>query len=130
MNLKETFTVAWEGISSNKTRSVLTMLGIIIGVAAVIVMMAVSAGTEATIEDQISDLGSNLIIVTNQVGARGPGAAGSVETLIYEDALAIEEDVSGIIGVAAEQIATAQIAKVGSTSGSLDTDRAIVRKEE
>lgn len=121
MNLLETIKVAWGGLSSNKLRSLLTMLGIIIGVAAVIVMMAVSAGTEATIEEQISGLGSNLIIVTNQFSARMPGRGMAMgDTLEYEDALAIEEDVGGIAGVAAEQIATAQVVKAGSESIEVD----------
>jgi len=121
MNLKETFKIAWEGINSNKVRALLTMLGIIIGVAAVIVMMAVSAGTEAVIEDQISGLGSNLIIVTNQGFGRGPGAGNSVpETLDYDDAIAIEQEISGIVGVAAEQIATSQVAKAGSVNIEVD----------
>jgi len=122
MNLLETIKVAWEGINSNKVRALLTMLGIIIGVAAVIVMMAVSAGTEATIEERISGLGSNLIIVTAQFGGgRMPGQGGRMpETLEYEDALAIEEEVSGIVGVAAEQIATAQVVKAGSVNIEVD----------
>jgi len=122
MNLLETIKVAWEGINSNKIRSLLTMLGIIIGVAAVIVMMAVSAGTEATIEERISGLGSNLIIVTAQFGGgRMPGQGGGMpETLEYEDALAIEEGVSGIVGVAAEQIATSQVVKAGSVNIEVD----------
>jgi putative ABC transport system permease protein len=122
MNFWETLRVAWEGISSNKIRSLLTMLGIIIGVAAVIVMMAVSAGTEATIEEQISGLGSNLIIVTNQFGGgRRPGQMGVMpDTLEYEDALAVEEEVSGIVGVAAEQMASAQTVKVGSVNMEVD----------
>jgi putative ABC transport system permease protein len=122
MSLWETIRVAWEGLGSNKARSLLTMLGIIIGVAAVIVMMAVSAGTEATIEEQISGLGSNLIIVTaNFGGGRRPGEGGGMpETLEYEDALALEEEVGGIVGVAAEQIATSQVVKAGSVN--LDAD--------
>jgi putative ABC transport system permease protein len=122
MSLWETIRVAWEGLSSNKARSLLTMLGIIIGVAAVIVMMAVSAGTETTIEEQISGLGSNLIIVTTQFGgARRPGQGGAMpETLEYEDALAIDQDVSGIAGVAAEQIAMAQTVKSGSDNMEVD----------
>ena len=124
MNLLETIKVAWEGINSNKIRSLLTMLGIIIGVAAVIVMMAVSAGTEATIEERISGLGSNLIIVTAQFGGgRMPGQGQGMvmpETLEYEDALAIEEGVSGIVGVAAEQIATSQVVKAGSVNIDVD----------
>ena len=122
MSIWETIKVAWEGLNSNKARSLLTMLGIIIGVAAVIVMMAVSAGTEATIEEQISGLGSNLIIVTNQFGgARRPGQGGGMpETLEYEDALAIDQSVGGIVGVAAEQIATAQTVKAGSENIEVD----------
>jgi putative ABC transport system permease protein len=122
MSLWETIRVAWEGLGSNKARSLLTMLGIIIGVAAVIVMMAVSAGTEATIEEQISGLGSNLIIVTaNFGGGRRPGEGGGMpETLEYEDALALEDEVSGIVGVAAEQIATTQVVKAGSVNLEAD----------
>ena len=48
MNLRRTFKVSWEGLTLNKVRSFLTTLGVIIGVAAVIVMLAVSAGPEAT----------------------------------------------------------------------------------
>jgi putative ABC transport system permease protein len=102
----------------------LTMLGIIIGVAAVIVMMAVSAGTEATIEEQISGLGSNLIIIRPEFGGvRRPGqgqGARMFDSLEYEDVLAIEEQVSGIVGAVAEQIASAQVVKVGSQSVELD----------
>jgi putative ABC transport system permease protein len=121
MNSWETIKVAWEGIGTNKVRSLLTMLGIIIGVAAVIVMMAVSAGTEATIEERISGLGSNLIIVTTQFGARRPGQGGGMpDTLEYEDVLAIEKEVSGIAGVASEQGAPAQVVKAGSVSVEVD----------
>ena len=63
MSLTKIIQVAWEGIVANKVRSLLTMLGVIIGVAAVIVMIAVSAGTEATIAEQINSLGANLIFV-------------------------------------------------------------------
>ncbi len=117
MNLWETIRVAWEGITSNKVRSLLTMLGIIIGVAAVIVMMAVSAGTETTIAEQIGTLGANLIIVSNQFSRRGPSAGGGFpESLDYDDVLAIDAQVSGIAGAAAEQMATSQIVRAGSVS--------------
>jgi len=115
MNLWETVRIAWEGITSNKVRSLLTMLGIIIGVAAVIVMMAVSAGTEATIEEQIGGLGANLIIVT-----RRQGVPGATATLDYDDALAIAEGVTGINGVTAEQMVLSQIVRAGSAS--IETD--------
>jgi putative ABC transport system permease protein len=111
MNLSEPIQIAWEGINSNKVRSLLTMLGIIIGVAAVIVMIAVSAGAEATIADQINSLGANLIIVTAKRGQ--PGAA---RTLIYDDAEAIAEQVKGITGVAAEQATSTLVVKAGRNS--------------
>ena len=58
----------------NKVRSLLTMLGVIIGVAAVIIMIAISAGTEATISDQIEGLGSNLVFIQASFGrGGGPG---------------------------------------------------------
>jgi putative ABC transport system permease protein len=111
MNLSEPLKIAWEGINSNKVRSMLTMLGVIIGVAAVIVMIAVSAGAEATIADQINSLGANLIIVTAKRGT--PGAA---QSLIYDDAEAIAEEVKGITGVAAEQSSSTLVVKAGRTS--------------
>jgi putative ABC transport system permease protein len=122
MNLWQTIGVAWEGIAINKVRSFLTMLGIIIGVAAVIIMMGVSAGTEATIADQIAGLGSNLIMVSRSFGgARHPGERGfETEGLTYEDALAFGEQVSGINGVVAEQMAASQI--VRADSATIETD--------
>jgi putative ABC transport system permease protein len=111
MNRSEVIRVAWEGITANKVRSLLTMLGIIIGVAAVIIMIAVSAGTEATIAEQINSLGANLIIVSAKRGV--PGAA---KTLVYPDAEAIAEEVKGITGVAAEQTTQTLIIKGGNTS--------------
>ncbi len=120
MNLWQTVRIAWEGIAINKVRSFLTILGIIIGVAAVIIMMGVSAGTEATIADQIAGLGSNLIMVSRSRGGGGPGSQEGTMGLSYEDALAIGEQVSGINGVVAEQIATSQTVRAGSTT--IETD--------
>jgi putative ABC transport system permease protein len=122
MSFWQTIRVAWEGIAVNKVRSFLTMLGIIIGVSAVIIMMAVSAGTEATIADSISGLGSNLIMVSRGFGrGAGPGAPRQMGTgLSYDDALAIREQVNGITGVVAEQIANSQI--VRADSATIETD--------
>jgi putative ABC transport system permease protein len=122
MNLWQTVRVAWEGVAINKVRSFLTMLGIIIGVAAVIIMMGVSAGTEATIADQIAGLGSNLIMVSRSFGGGGgPGGRGfESEGLTYEDSLAIGEQVAGISGVVAEQIASSQV--VRADSATIETD--------
>jgi len=109
MKLGKIFRSAWEGLMLNKVRSFLTTLGVIIGVASVIVMLAVSAGAEASIADQINALGANLIIVSPMRGV--PGAS---RTLLLEDAYAIEEQVVGITGISAEQIPAPQNISAGS----------------
>jgi putative ABC transport system permease protein len=116
MNLRRTFAVAWEGLSLNKVRSFLTTLGVIIGVAAVIIMLAVSAGAEAEIADQINSLGANLIMVMPSMsrGGFGPGS-GQPAGLSYDDIGAIAEEVTGINGVSAEQ-STSQDLKAGNTT--------------
>jgi len=67
MNITEVFRISWEAVLKNKIRSLLTMLGIIIGVAAVIIMIAVSNGTASAIASQITSLGSNLIFILPQL---------------------------------------------------------------
>jgi putative ABC transport system permease protein len=106
MRLSKVVQIAGKGLSKNKFRSLLTMLGVIIGVAAVIVMISISAGTEAAIEEQITGLGSNLIFVQGSFsrGGFGPGAGqGSSGGLVYDDAAAIAEEVNGVTAVAVEQ---------------------------
>lgn len=88
----ESVLMAWESIIASKLRSLLTMLGIIIGVAAVIALMSIGYGVRQDIEKNISSLGSNLLTV--QPGtSKKPGvrpAAGSMETLTYKDYLAVK----------------------------------------
>jgi putative ABC transport system permease protein len=111
MSVSEIIGVALEGVMANKIRSFLTTLGIIIGVAAVIVMLAVSAGTEAAIAEQINALGANLVIVTPKRGT--PGAS---RTLVYEDAVAIAETTRNIDGVAVEQSPPPQTIRAGDVA--------------
>ena len=111
MKPKKILHIAWEGLTLNKVRSFLTTLGVIIGVASVIVMLAVSSGAEAAIADQINALGANLIIVSPMRGT--PGAA---RTMVYDDALAIEQQVVGISGISAEQAPPAQDIKANGVS--------------
>jgi putative ABC transport system permease protein len=130
MSLLKAFGVAWEGLALNKGRSVLTTLGVIIGVAAVIVMLAISAGAEAEIADQINALGANLIMVMAPMSRGGFGSEAAGVQLEYDDIAAIEENVSGINGVSAEQSTTQDvkagtitledISVVGTTSGFPD----------
>jgi len=88
---KESFLMAWASLIANKLRSLLTMLGIIIGVAAVIALVSIGNGVKQDIEDSISSLGSNLLVV--MPGApRTPGvrpSAGSMKTLKVSDYEAI-----------------------------------------
>lgn len=111
MKFQKILRIAWEGLMLNKIRSFLTTLGVIIGVASVIIMMAVSAGAEAAIAEQINALGANLLIVSPMRGV--PGAA---RTLLYEDALAIAEQVIGIDGVSAEQAPAPQTVKANGVT--------------
>lgn len=110
MKFGEMLRVSWEGLTTNKVRSLLTMLGVIIGVAAVIVMIAVSAGTEATIAEQINSLGANLIFVSPSFSRAGFAAGGRPGgTLVYSDAEAIAAQVPGVVGVCVEQTAAATV---------------------
>src|SRR5512143_667430 len=102
MRPSEALRIAGEAILKNKVRSFLTMLGIIIGVAAVIIMIAISAGTEATISDQITSLGSNLVFVQSTIMRGGPGQAAS-SGLVYDDAAALQDGVDGVKSVVVEQ---------------------------
>jgi putative ABC transport system permease protein len=116
MSLWRTLRLSWEGLSLNKVRSFLTTLGVIIGVAAVIIMLAVSSGAEAQIADQINALGPNLIMVMPSFSMGGFGQkAGGVPGFPYEDIDAVAQNVTGINGVAGEQT-TNQTVKGGGTT--------------
>lgn len=103
MKLSEAMRIAWEAILKNKIRSFLTMLGIIIGVAAVIIMVGISAGTEATIRDQITSLGSNLLFVQGTFSRGGPNQPPQGGGLTFDDASAIENGINGVVSVVVEQ---------------------------
>jgi putative ABC transport system permease protein len=107
-----TFNVALRALRRNKLRSVLTALGIIIGVGAVIAMVGIGNGAKAQVEAQIASLGQNVILIfsgsTTSSGIRtGWGSAG---TLKIEDAEAIRREVPGVIGVSEEVVSTTQVA--------------------
>ena len=97
MNLRKPIAgmkIAFSALRINKMRSALTMLGIIIGVAAVIAMVAVGSGAEARIKDQISSIGSNLIVVlSGSVTSSGIRmGTGNAQTLTQDDAKAIARE--------------------------------------
>ena len=95
MNTLQLFRVALRALAINKLRSALTMLGIVIGVGAVIVMIAVGAGAQKRVEEQIRALGSNLLLV--MPGATTAGGVrmgfGSSSTLTEDDVAAINREI-------------------------------------
>src|SRR5512145_1272625 len=104
MILFATLRMALRALRRNKLRTILTMLGIIIGVGAVIAMVAIGNGAKALIEAQIAAMGQNVVVVESGSGRRGGVffGFGSAGTLTVEDAEAIERDVPGVIAVSPE----------------------------
>ena len=120
MDLSEIFTISWEGIVSNKLRSILTMLGVIIGVAAVIMVISISAGTEAKIASQIQGLGTNLLFVSMNFTPGGPRnpATEAKNGLYYADAEALAV-VPGVSGFETERMASENVKFGGNTVDSV-----------
>ncbi|GED69649.1 multidrug ABC transporter substrate-binding protein [Brevibacillus reuszeri] len=100
MSFLECVRISFRSIKANGLRSILTMLGIIIGVAAVIAMVAIGEGTSSSVASQINGLGSNLLIVAPGQATQGRVSlgAGSLNTLTLADAEAIgqKESVAGV----------------------------------
>ena len=110
----EVVRIAWDGVTRNKVRSLLTMLGVIIGVAAVIIMISISAGTEATIAEQIEGLGANLVFIQASFGRGGPGGDNNSPILVYDD-VALVEGINGVVGTSVEQQSAQTIKADGIT---------------
>jgi putative ABC transport system permease protein len=94
IDLPATFKISFRALRTNKMRSALTMLGIIIGVGAVITMLAVGTGASSKITEQISSMGSNLLIIfPGSITAGGLRmGSGSQSTLTWDDAEAIKRE--------------------------------------
>ncbi len=86
----EIMRVAINSLRSNPMRSMLTMLGVIIGVAAVITMVALGTGAQAAVEAQLSSLGADILTVSQGFGRGASGARGRSERLSVDDAIAIQ----------------------------------------
>lgn len=110
MNLQTSFRIAMRALASNPLRSLLTMLGVIIGVGAVVAMVAIGQGARQATTQQVQSLGSNLLSIfasTAQTG--GIARAEAVQTLTLEDAEAIRSGVPHVTGVSAEINRAAQV---------------------
>lgn len=114
--LKETF---WS-LSSNKVRSGLTILGIVIGIASVITMVAIGQGAQSSIEKSIQSIGSNMIIV--RPGAERNGGVssgqGSMNSLTMDDANAIKSEIENVKAVAPEDSKRAQVTAKGTNTNT------------
>ena len=92
--------IALKSLMRNKTRTFLTMLGIIIGVAAVITMLAIGQGAKKIVEEQVNSMGTNVIVVSvnfSQSGSNVRQAAGSGNLLEVEDVDAIRDQIDGVL---------------------------------
>ena len=136
MSLFELVRVAFDALRVNMLRSVLTMLGIVIGVSAVIAMVTVGAGARAEVDRQMQALGSNLLMIRS--GSRWFGgartAAGSTESLTVDDTRALKEGIPEIVAAASTNRGSAQVV-VGNLNWSttiygIDGDYLIARNWE
>jgi putative ABC transport system permease protein len=119
MNIFASIRIALRALQINKLRSALTMLGIIIGVAAVITMIAVGSGAQQRIEEQIKGLGTNLIILSpgsTTIGGARIGS-GSRNTITEDDAYALQRDITAVQAAAPSVRGTVQVAN-GTTNWS------------
>ncbi len=119
MGVLESVRIALRSLSANKLRSALTMLGIIIGVMAVIAMLSIGRGAQAAITNQINSIGTNLLFIrpgsTQEGGVRT--AQGSAATLTLEDAQSLS-NVANVVGVAPELDSFAQLAYLGNNTNA------------
>jgi len=107
--------IAFRALRRNKLRSILTALGIIIGVASVVSIMALGRGTQRRIQDQVSSLGSNLLMVFSKSRRTNAAAAGSGESsnLTLEDVEAIRREVRSVQAASPEVTLSAQAVAAG-----------------
>ncbi|MDB5236929.1 MAG: hypothetical protein JWL88_31 [Parcubacteria group bacterium] len=122
MTTNDLFQETFTALSANKARAGLTMLGIVIGIASVIAMVAIGNGAQASIQSSIQSLGSNLLIITPGA-TRNPGGfgastgRGSSKTLTFDDATALTQ-ISGVQAVAQELTGRYQVTAKGTNTNT------------
>lgn len=127
MNFFNNFRIALRALMANKLRSSLTMLGIIIGVAAVVALLSIGRGATSSITDQVEGMGTNLITVSQgRTFGAGMGGEARSSSLYYKDYEAILEKANGIGGISPYysmqiQIATAERTTSYSVIGTTPT---------
>ncbi len=118
--IRDLFKETMWSLTGNKVRSGLTILGIVIGIASVITMVAIGQGAQNSINNSIQAIGSNLIIITPgaQRGTAVSAGRGSSQTLTIDDANAIKSQVPSIKGVAPEDSRRYQIIAKGTNTNT------------
>ena len=111
MDILAIIRIAMRALARNKMRSSLTMLGIIIGVGAVIAMVSVGQGAQKQAQDQIAAMGSNMLFVQSGTVNRGGMRMGwgATKTLVYDDMLAIKREAPSVKDAAPGAQASAQV---------------------
>lgn len=122
MKTVDLFEEIYWGLSANKVRSFLTILGIVIGIASVIALQAIGAGAKNTIEANIQSVGSNLLFVTpgaqRGFGFNISGGRGSAQSLTDGDAASIGSSVSGVKAVVGEKTGRYQVRAGGQNTNT------------
>ena len=113
--------IAFKSLTANKLRSFLAMLGIIIGVGAVISMLALGAGAKRQVMQRITSMGTNLLIVRPGAPRRGGVRSGSVESLKLADAEALLKELDGVEAVAPVVTGRAQVKHFGENANTTVT---------
>jgi putative ABC transport system permease protein len=118
MLVRETAKSAWRSLTSNRLRTLLTMLGMIIGTGAVVAVLGIGEGARSSVEGRIRALGSNLLMVRPGFMAGGGGVrSGAVQTLTVADAKALA-GLAGVTAVAPEMSASAQLRYLGNNQNA------------
>lgn len=128
--LVETFRLALGAVMRNAMRSFLTVLGVVIGVAAVIAMVTVGQGSTAQVQADVASLGSNLLMVRPGQSSMGAGStAASVSSLTFKDVEAIKTEIPGVIAAApnSSRMMTAILANKNHATLVIGTDNAYLQ---
>ena len=120
MRIGSTVTVSLRALRRNTMRSILTALGIIIGVGAVIAMVSIGNGAKSTVEAQIASLGQNVLLIFSGSFSSGGSRSGSFSagTLTVDDAEAIGREVANLAGISPEVRSNAQVLANGLNWGT------------
>lgn len=111
MNIFLTFKIALSALNRTKTRSLLTVLGVIIGVAAVIAMVSIGESAKAKVAKSFESMGTNTLIIRSGSSAQGGvrGGAGSQDTITWDDMKALRTEIDSLIHVAPELSTNSQV---------------------